>query len=395
MVGTQEMAAKTSWVWLNLVPSLTPRQHHRLIKALGTIDRVLGARPQEIMQAAGFDPQQAEAVVRQRDKVQSLVEREVEQAGTLGISILTMEDPAYPNLLKEIFDPPIVLYVKGPLQRWSIDGTAGGDTPLSARTWHGVAVVGSRKPTVYGKTVADRLADELARKGVVVVSGMARGIDTIAHRAALAASGSTLAVLGSGMKVCYPPENASLFKALSEGSSSAVMSEFPLDTPPNAYNFPRRNRIISGLSWATVVVEATSESGALITADFAAEQGREVLAVPGPVTSPNSQGTNRLIKEGAKLVETADDILEEVPALAALARSAQRQRTGPSEDVVETLSGAARQALSTLSDEPLHIDLLARRSGLSVGEFSAALCELELEGFAKQLSGKLFVRAAR
>jgi len=245
-----------------------------------------------------------------------------------------------------------------------------------------VAVVGTRRVTAYGRQVVERLVPELSRAGVTIVSGLARGIDGVAHRVALASGGRTLAVLGSGLDRMYPTEHAALAREIV--GQGAVLSEFPLGTPPDALNFPRRNRIISGLAMGTLVVEAGSTSGALITADFALEQGRDVFAVPGSILSPASDGPNRLIKEGAKPVTCAQDILEELNLTAVAQHEAVREAL-PENDTETAL-------LRLLSQEPLHVDELGRTAALPVAEVSSALTMLELKGLVRQVGGMNYVR---
>jgi DNA processing protein len=283
------------------------------------------------------------------------------------VRVITLDDAGYPDHLREIADPPPVLYVKGEL--------------LSADRW-AVAVVGTRRVTAYGRQVVERLVPEMARAGVTIVSGLARGTDALAHRVALEAGGRTLAVLGSGLDRIYPTEHAGLAREIV--GRGALLSEFPLGTPPDALNFPRRNRIISGLAMGTLVVEAGETSGALITADLALEQGRDVFAVPGSILSPASEGPNRLIKEGAKPVTCAQDILEELNLTAVAQHEAVREAL-PENETEATL-------LRLLSSEPLHVDELGRSSALPVAQVSSALTMMELKGLVRQVGGMNYVR---
>lgn len=281
----------------------------------------------------------------------------------LGVGCLTLDNPAYPYLLKQISHPPPLLYYRG---SWVNQSAV-------------VAVVGSRRCTVYGREVALRLAGELALAGITVVSGLALGVDTAAHQGALAVGGRTVAVLGCGLDRCYPPSNTGLMKAIS--GSGVVLSEFPLDTRPLPQHFPQRNRIISGLSLGTVVVEATVKSGALITANYALEQNREVFAVPGPVNSPYSRGCHRLLKEGARLVESYADILEELQIIPAVAAAAAEAAAG-SENIC---TGAEKSLLKLISYQPLHMDEIIRMSGLAAEQIGPLLLGLELKGLVRQL----------
>jgi DNA processing protein len=286
------------------------------------------------------------------------------------VKVITIKDADYPVNLKEIHDPPAVLYVKGELKK---------EDKLS------VAIVGSRRSSNYGRDTAERLARELAQLGITVVSGMARGIDTSAHNGALNSKGRTIAVLGSGLANIYPPENKALVYKIAE--SGAVISEFPMTMPPLAGNFPRRNRIISGLSLGTVVVEAAQKSGALITARCAYEQNREVFSVPGEAGRDTASGTNQLIKDGAKLVETATDILEElaVPIKDCLIK---RSKVLPADLKQEEL-----KILQVLESGPMYVDKIAEESLISISGASSALTVLEIKGLIKRLPGNVFTRS--
>lgn len=287
-------------------------------------------------------------------------------------TLLTFEDKQYPQILREIVEPPLVLYCYGQAE---VTG------------WAAVAVVGSRRPSAYGRTVAERLAEELAATGLVVVSGLARGIDTQAHRGALR-SGRTIAVLGSGLDRMYPKENRMLAERIAE--KGAVVSEFPLEAEPLHYHFPLRNRVISGLALACVVVEASRKSGALITARLALDQGREVLAVPGPVTSELSQGTNYLIKQGAELVESSEDVVSELPSpwkeVAISQLAASRRRVPELEDREKKVFEALPE------DTVIHIDELSDKIQMTVAELLTILLSLEMRELVVQEAGKFFRR---
>ncbi|MEA3328142.1 MAG: DNA-processing protein DprA [Candidatus Omnitrophota bacterium] len=283
--------------------------------------------------------------------------------------LITIFEEAYPVSLKNIFSPPILLYVKGNLKP---------EDSLS------IAIVGSRIPTWYGKHTAERLASRLASRGMTVVSGMARGIDSASHQGALKAGGRTIAVLGSGIDIMYPAENRGLAGQIEV--SGAVISEFPAGTPPLRRNFPRRNRIISGLSLGVIVVEAAEKSGSLITADFALEQGREVFAVPGKIDSRTSRGTHNLIKQGAKLASSSEDIIEELaPVLKNYARDAKPKSIKPA------LAGLEKRICSILSSEPRHIDQIIKELNLSAGQTLSILLKLQIKKLVKELPGKYFV----
>ncbi|MDM7926827.1 MAG: DNA-processing protein DprA, partial [bacterium] len=302
-------------------------------------------------------------------------ELEAERAARHGVRLMTLWDADYPELLRAAHDAPVLLYVKGPLD-WS--------------RFNGIAVVGTRFPTSTGREVAGRISEQLSAAGLTVVSGLARGVDTAAHRGALRGAGSTVAVTGSGVDVVYPPENRRLYLDILE--RGAVVSEFFMGAPPEASHFPRRNRIISGLCKAVLVVEAGEKSGALLTADIALEQNRDVFAVPGSVASPKSAGTNRLIQSGAKLVASAEDVLSEYPEIrrsrtpaTAAAGAAPSAETG-------LLSPAEKTLWDGLSSEPEHIDRIASENRLAVSEALAMLLSMELKSCVKQLTGMRFAR---
>jgi DNA processing protein len=286
------------------------------------------------------------------------------------VSLVTLDDKDYPENLKEIYDPPYLLYMMGELKE--ADKNA-------------LAIVGSRRASYYGLSTAEKFGFSLASRGITIVSGLARGIDTSAHRGAFKSGGRTLAVLGSGLSNLYPKENKKLAEDISK--NGAIISEFPMEYPPFKQNFPRRNRVISGLSKGVVVVEAAERSGALITADFALEQGREVFAIPGKVDSFTSGGTHNLIKQGAKLVTSIEDILEELK----LDIFSSKEENNNSVSAL-ALEDKEKRIFSILTDEPCYIDELMSESALTITELSNILLKLELKGLIKQLPGKMFVR---
>jgi DNA processing protein len=299
------------------------------------------------------------------------IDREVARARDAGVAIVPFTDANYPARLRMIADPPPCLYVKGKL-------SAGDDKS--------VAIVGSRSASEYGRRVARDLARGLASMGFTVVSGMARGIDGMAHASALQAGGRTIAVLGSGVERAYPPEHEALYRRIVE--NGAVISELPMGTRPMAFNFPARNRLISGLSLGVVVVEATEKSGSLITAALAAEQGREVFAVPGEVGSSRSRGAHRLIRQGAKLVETVDDIVEEIaPQL--LPRSGSAAQPAPPV-LPPHASDGARKIFALLQENSLHVDEVIEQTGIATAQVLEILLDLELQGLLRQSPGKVY-----
>jgi DNA processing protein len=371
MAGEPTSDRREDLVALNMVDGIGPVHYGALVERLGSARAALAAPLAAIGQVRGIGPQTARRIAESRGDADGV--RELALAAEHGITVLTLADEGYPARLREIHDPPPVLYVAGEIAE--ADRLA-------------VALVGSRRATHYGRTQSRRLATGLAACGVCVVSGLARGIDTAAHRGALEGGGRTIAVLGNGLLRCYPRENRQLMEAVRE--QGAVVSEFPLERGPDATHFPRRNRVISGLSRAVVVVEAGLRSGALITATQALEQGREVLAVPGKVDSAVSRGVHRLLRDGAKLVEAVEDILEELgpdaPAPPA-AGEADRPAAEPA-----GLGAAERKALGVLSSDPLAMDEIIRRSGLGAPEASSALTMLALKKLAVELPGKTFAR---
>jgi DNA processing protein len=337
----------------------------RLLEAFGGPEGAFRARPKALERVEGVGPKVVQAI--HRFDWADRVDRELEQMEKIGGSWVTWEDDSYPANLKNIYDPPPLLYMRG---------------SLLAKDQTAVAVVGSRNPTLYGKGTAERIGRGLAQAGVTVISGLARGIDSCAHRGAISGGGRTLAVLGCGLDVVYPPENKDLYAQVA--CRGAVISEFPFGTRPEGDHFPIRNRIISGLSLGVVVVEATIRSGSLITARFALDQGRDVFAFPGNVDSPRSAGTNELIKQGAKLVTRLEDILEEIPQIP--------PGPPPEEAPALRLSEEETRVLSVLTHEALHIDQIIARSELPSARTSATLLSLELAGYVKQLPGMRFVR---
>jgi DNA processing protein len=322
------------------------------------------------LNAAGLEPEIVEELTS--PEIFDLANKEIDWVEKNNYTVLSFEDERYPDYLREIFDPPFVLYCAG--QTETLKETA-------------VSVVGARKPTPYGKAVAEKLARDLASAGIVVVSGLARGIDSTAHWGALK-GGKTVAVLGSGLDYIYPKENKSLFKKIIE--RGAVVTEFPRKSPPLAFHFPQRNRIISGLSLAVVAVEAAKRSGSLISARLALEQNREVMAVPGNITSGLSQGTNWLIKTGAKLVEDWKDVVEEFPSpLKEKFLAGKKEK----KEGVPSLTAREQKIIEHIKTDTLtHIDEIVEKSELSVAEILSLLLDLELKGLIVQSPGKYFQR---
>jgi len=364
---TTDRQARLDWLGLRLIPGVGSVRFSRLLKAFGSPGQALGAPLERLRAVPGLGDAVAQAIHRRAFAQDP--EKELTRLDKMGAKVVTVEDPDYPPLLARIYAAPPILFVRGDL------GPCGQG---------GVAVVGSRSMSPYGRRVAEDLGRDLARAGVCVVSGLARGIDTAAHRSALAAGGPTAGVLGCGLDVPYPRENLELVAQMAQ--KGAVLTEFPLGTPPVAANFPVRNRIISGLSRAVVVVEGGLRSGSLITARHALDQGREVFAVPGPVGTPGVEGCHELIRQGARLFSSSQDIL----APGALPALKDPLEQTPVCDI--DLPPQARRLLELIGADPVHVDLLARESGLLPQEVSALLVNLELAGLVSAQPGKHYVR---
>ncbi|MCX6080043.1 MAG: DNA-processing protein DprA [Chloroflexi bacterium] len=357
------MEDKRYWVGFTLVKGIGAVRLQTLIDHFGDVGTAWNASPFDLV-AAGIGPKLAERVIQVRNKVN--LDEYMAQAENNSIKILTWNDAEYPAHLKEIDQPPPVIYMRGDVTQED--------------SW-AVGIVGTRAVTPYGRQVTEELATVLAQNGVTIVSGLARGVDAVAHHAALKAGGRTLAVLGSGVDKIYPPEHRQLAEKIFQ--HGAVISDYPPGTPPESANFPPRNRIISGLSMAVVVVEAGEISGALITAQFAADQGRDVFAVPGPVYAPQSKGTNRLIANGARILLQPADMLEALD----LTRNVERRevrRVVPSDATEAALLGY-------LGAQPVHVDEIRNQLSLPIEKISAALTMMELKGMVRQVGGMNYV----
>ncbi len=361
---------KAQLINLSSIPGVGATRIRSLVAHFKSTELIFSATIKQLCEVDGIELKTARNIKENKDF--KFGAEQLDRATKLGIDIIDFWDDRYPDNLKRIPDPPAFIFVKGNLLKTDR---------------YAIAMVGTRLPSSYGKLVAEKIAGELAQKSLVVVSGLARGIDTISHWAALRAGGRTLAVMGCGLDYIYPPENKNLAdKIIDQG---ALLSEFPLGTKPDAVNFPRRNRIVSGLSLATVVVEAGTKSGALLTANYALEQNRDVFAVPGNINSPKSAGTNQLIKDGAKLItDTMDIIIELEPQLKKFLKE-DEVRT---KELPADLTELERLLLSHLGHEPIHIDMLSAAIGKSTAETLSALLPLEFRDLVKQLPGKLFVR---
>ena len=354
------------WIGFNRVIGVGPAKVRALIDHFGDLETAWQAEPYDLKEA-GLDRRSIENLFTTRAKID--LDQEIDRVEKAGARIVIWDDADYPPLLKNLPDAPPVLYIKGQLN-------------TADREWT-VAIVGTRRATAYGRQVAEMLATDLVHNGITIVSGLARGIDAYAHEAALRAGGRTLGVLACGIDQVYPPEHAKLAARMIE--QGALLTEAPCGSPPEGGNFPARNRIISGLSLGTIVVEAAETSGALITSDRALEQGREVFAVPGHIFAKSSLGTHRLLKEGATLVTSAQDVLEALNLKMVAAHS--EARAVIPEDPTEA------KLFTLLSNEPTHIDYLVRESSLPVAQVSSTLALMELKGMIRQIAGMQYVVA--
>ncbi len=352
------------WVAFNRIPGVGRARYAALEAYFGSLETAWKAGPAELHRA-GLDKRTISSIQSRRPDIDP--DKVMSDLQARQILPLTWHDPSYPDRLKQIYDRPAVIYVLGEIREQD--------------DW-AVAVVGTRKPTSYGREMAHLISTELVRNGITVVSGLARGIDSVAHHAALDAGGRTIAIQACGLDMVYPPEHRHLADEIAE--RGAIISDYPLDTRPRPDYFPRRNRIMSGLTLGTLVVEADEKSGALITAGYALEHNREVFAVPGNITSPMSQGANRLIQEGAKLVTGIEDVLEEL-----------NLKLVPEQLVMQELievSTPESDLLPFLSREPVHIDEVTRQSSLPVSTVSSALAMMELKGIVKQVGAMTYVK---
>ncbi len=361
------------WLALSFIKDTGPITIKRLLSAFQRPERILKASFNELMNIEDIGELRAKRIYKFNSW--NIVEEELKKIKDHNIRILTYADREYPENLRHIDDSPIILYIKGSFIK---------------DDRYAIAIVGSRLMTEYGRSMANKIASELSSLGITIVSGMARGIDTVAHKGALKAGERSIAVLGCGLDRPYPDENMELFEALS--NSGAVISEFPLGTPPNKENFPKRNRLISGLSLGVIVVEAAINSGSLITASFALEQGKDVFAIPGNITSRQSEGTNFLIKKGAKLVQKVDDILEEIaPQLKRLIGSSKNSKEFFSKNLDKLeITDEEKAICNILGNEPKHIDIIVRETSMPTAKLSGLLLGLEIKGIIKQADGKRF-----
>ncbi len=357
------MDDKKYWIGFNLIKGIGAVRMQALVSYFGDLESAWGADPSALAEA-GLGAKLVGRVVSARQSVD--LDQVWAKIEAQGISILTWADDEYPSRLREIDQPPPVLYIRGEYLQDDL---------------FAVAIVGTRKVTPYGRQVTEEIASFLAANGITVVSGLARGVDAIAHQAALKAGGRTMAVLGSGVDKIYPPEHRALAEQMME--RGAIISDYAVGTPPDASNFPPRNRIISGLSLAVVVIEAAETSGALITAEFAAEQGREIFAVPGNILAPQSKGTNRLIQKGALPLLTPDDLMQALDLT----------RVGEKKTARKLLPADETEArvLEVLGGEPMHVDEIRSQANLPIEKVSATLALMELKGMVRQVGGMNYV----
>lgn len=364
------MNSTEACIALNMVAKMGPVRLRKLLEVFETPERILTARRTELRAVDGIGSDVAEQVANWQSTVD--LSAELERIRDFGATVLTAQSPTYPRMLREIHAPPIVLYVWG---------------EITDRDQHAIAVIGSRRTTHYGAECAKKLSYQLAYSGLTIVSGLARGIDTAAHQGALAAKGRTIAVIGSGLAKLYPPENAALADKIREGHG-AVVSEFSMEVEPDRQTFPMRNRIISGWSHGILVVEAGLNSGALITASQAIEQGRSVYAVPGHINAPSAHGSNRLIQQGAKLVMDANDVLEDLQILLPEKQKFPETAARP----LPELTPDEHVVYEAIRPTETPIDQIAATSELPAATVSAVLLRLELKHLVKQLPGKYFVK---
>ncbi|HVF25221.1 MAG TPA: DNA-processing protein DprA [Anaerolineales bacterium] len=357
------MDDKRFWIGFNLIKGIGAVRMQGLIQHFGDLEIAWKAAPAELA-AAGLGLKVIERVIQARENVD--LEKVWEKIEKQGIKILTWEDAAYPQRLKEIDQPPPVLYIRGEYLPDDL---------------FAVAIVGTRRATPYGRQITEELSAFLAVNGMTVISGLARGVDAIAHHTALKSGGRTIAVLGSGVDKIYPPEHRALAEQMME--HGAIISDYAPGTPPDASNFPPRNRIISGLSLAVVVIEAGETSGALITAEFAAEQGREVFAVPGSILAPQSKGTNKLIQQGALPLLSVNDLMQALDVARVGEHKAARK--------IMPTNAIEAKLLGVLTNEPLHVDEIRNQSELPIEKVSAALALMELKGMVRQVGGMNYV----
>ena len=378
------MDEREALVALNLLPRIGPVRVKRIMEYLGSANAVFSASSQTLMNISGLGSKTIELIKNWESSID--LQAELELANQRELKIITLADSDYPEPLRQMYDPPIVLYVWG---------------EITAKDNHNIAMVGSRKHTYYGQQCARKLSFQLASNGVTVISGLARGIDTFSHEGAIAAGGRTIAVIGSGLGQIYPAENMALASKIAAGHG-AVISEFPINCPPDKRNFPMRNRIVAGWSESVLVVECPKWSGSLITANLATDMGKPIYAVPGPIDSPTSAGCNDLIREGATLVTSADDIFSDrelLPLFQAPAQTTKNPKENLQKEslqkksILPDFSEKEQRVIDQLSSTPVAIDFLIEKTMLTFPELSVTLIQLEMKKLISQLPGQHYVRA--
>ena len=367
------MTPREAYIALNMIDGIGPVRVRALVEALGSPAGVFTASHEDLIRVKGIGSELAQGIIAQREQLDPAAEEA--KAAKLDARLVTFVDNDYPELLKQIHDPPLALYVQGTLEK---------------KDKQAVAVVGTRRATHYGLSVADRLGYQLAKCGLVVVSGLARGIDSVAHQGALKGGGRTIAVLGSALDMLYPPENAYLARKIAK--QGAVISEYTLGREADRTTFPYRNRVISGMSMGSVIVEADTKSGAMMTADAALDQGRSVFAVPGRIDQPGAHGPHRLIRNGARLVEDIDDILQEFEML--LPTDPLKKAAALDSLPRVQLSAEEQAVIKALFEDPLDVDSLARRANLPMPKLNAMLLGLEMKRVIRMLPGRMVALAA-
>ncbi|MFC1501191.1 DNA-processing protein DprA [Elusimicrobiota bacterium] len=359
---------------LHLVEDLGPRRFKSLIDRFGSAEKALNSSEYELKSVEQLPPKVAKNISQAKNRID--IDKEINLAEKIGARILTCFDESYPESLKNLYDCPLVLYVLGQKDINEIEN---------------IGIVGTRRPTNYGLTITSRFSKDFADIGLVTVSGLARGIDTQVHKSTVSAGGKTIAVLGNGLNKHYPPENRKLEEQISK--NGALITEFPMDYPPDKMNFPRRNRIISGISKAVLVIEADIKSGALITAKYALDQGKDVFAVPGSIISEYSKGTNSLIKSGASLVQSSEDVICEIESFKKIQnkKGEAKKLSSKNENITD---GSEKQILDILADNTngIPIDYFVERLKIPSKNIALSLLNLELKGFVKALPGKAYIK---
>jgi len=369
------ISEKQAKILLNLIPEIGSIRANRLLSYFGSASKIFQSTVEELQSIEGLTKPICEKIIRAHNIFD--LEKEIKKADKLGINIITSDEDNYPEQLKVISDPPLVIYVLGEIKK---------------DDFFSLSIVGTRKPTGYGVSVTEKLTKEFVESKITIISGLARGIDTIAHWTAVKNGGRTIGVLGNGLSICYPPENKNLKQKILDTNSGALISEFPIDTKPERQNFPQRNRLISALSLATIVIEGDITSGALITAKFALEQGKDVFAVPGSIFSKYSKGPHYLLQQGAKLVMSGEDVIREISNLEKWVKKKNKRKKETQE--LQFLNPDEQQILSFIELKPdgIYMDELSNLLKKSISVISQNLTSLELKGLIKSLPGKLYIK---